>query len=141
MKPKRRRPFNAKGAAIRDAQKLGWFAHDVERHLGRGFITFDFLGFGDFMMWRPGPVPGFIEAKLVNATTEHNLKAHIESARASKRLKPEWLDLGLKAEIWAYPDREDREAGETGYRAVDVPNWPPFPVPGRGAPGKPGASD
>ena len=143
----RAKKFNSKAVGMMEAEREGWFVHDVERHLGsmppRSFITVDFLGNGggDFICWRKHPtIPGATEWLLVNGTTEKHLKQHIEDAQANKRLKREWLDLGLRYEIWAYPDLEQREAGEAGCRRVAIgPNAGAVAVSSRA--GKPGSSD
>ena len=39
-------------------------------------------------------------------------------AQNNELLKKKWLDLGYKFALYIYPDKKDRDEGETGHQTV-----------------------
>lgn len=82
--------------AMQDARELGFVAEKVEQKIPKTFITRDFAGFADLILFRPGV--GII---AVQVTSGSNHAARRTKIAAEPRAAT-WLESGGRVEIWSY---------------------------------------
>lgn len=95
-KKKRKKPFAANAAAMKDMREMGFTADKVEQRIPHCFITRDLFGCIDILAMRKG-----IGVLGVQATAGSNHSARVLKSIAEPRLRL-WLELGNRFEVWSY---------------------------------------
>ena len=67
----------------------------------------------------------------VQACTESDFATHKKEFDDNKAVRPAWIDLGFRFEFWIYPNKADREEGDTEPRMVVVATPPPKKTGGK----------
>lgn len=90
-KKKRAKPFNAKGASIKQLEAEGWTCWDVESRIPHTFITRDAFGFGDILAMSPSR--GIMLVQTTGDTHGGNFSKRINNVRNEPR-HAIWLASG-----------------------------------------------
>jgi len=100
--------FSTTNEAKKRLEKKGYpLVFIVERFLMGGKFKHDLLKAIDVLGYHPKL--GWIG---IQATTQNWAKEHLEDLNNNERLKRLWLDFGFNFELWIWPEKDGREAGE-----------------------------
>jgi hypothetical protein len=110
MKPKRKKPFNATGRAIKELEAQGWTVERVEQKIPHTFISRDCFGFADLLAISPSR--GIVLVQVTAGYSASNFNARVAKIKAEPRAAI-WLASGGRIWVWSYEGKgNDRELRE-----------------------------
>lgn len=99
MKPKRAKPFNATGAAVKHLEADGWTVSVTEQRIPHTFITRDTFGFADILACSPSR--GIMLVQVTGGTGISNFNARVTKIKAEPR-HAIWLASGGRIRVMSY---------------------------------------
>lgn len=99
MKAKRKKPFNATGAAVKHLEADGWTVSITEQRIPHTFITRDTYGFADLLCCSPSR--GIMLVQVTGGTGKSNFNARVAKIKAEAR-HAIWLASGGRIRVMSY---------------------------------------
>jgi hypothetical protein len=99
MKPKRKKPFAANNASLKQLEADGWTCTMVEQRIPHTFITRDAFGFADILAC--SPTRGIMLVQVTGGASTSNFHARVAKTKAEPR-HALWLAAGGRIQIHSW---------------------------------------
>ncbi len=98
-KPKRKKPFNTTGLAVKHLEADGWTVSITEQRIPHTFITRDTFGFADLLCC--SPTRGIMLVQVTGGTGKSNFNARVAKIKAEPR-HAVWLASKGRIRVMSY---------------------------------------
>jgi len=107
-----KKKFDSTAEVKKDLKADGWLLVQKVEEIRHG-IKFDMLSAIDVIAYHPDRGWLGVNGCLLSTATKH-----VVDSQNNKALHEQWLKFGFKFALFIYPDKKDRDEGETGYEVM-----------------------